>query len=161
MERTTQEFYGSTLLEKQVGDSTHSSFTSTWSKPFYQTKEWWFLEFLSSFIGTLAVIALVVVLREYDQHPLSVWTAGVTVNSVISLLTALSKAALVLPTAACLSQLKWTWFSARERSLADFDSFDRASRGVWGSLCLLWRLRCWYVSNGSILEIDERSDHKH
>ena len=47
----------------------------------------------------------------------------------------------MIPVIECISQLKWLWFVDRYRILADFDVFDRASRGSWGSLQLLTLLR--------------------
>lgn len=36
-----------------------------------------------------------------------------------------------------ISQFKWLWFD-RPRELADIERLDRASRGAWGSLQLLF-----------------------
>jgi hypothetical protein len=43
-----------------------------------------------------------------------------------------------------ISQLKWSWFS-RDRPLIDFEQFDLASRGPWGSFLLVLRLQSRYV----------------
>ncbi|KAF5685296.1 hypothetical protein FDENT_6290 [Fusarium denticulatum] len=37
----------------------------------------------------------------------------------------------------CLSQSKWNWLCGAAQPLVDFDRFDAASRGAWGSLRLL------------------------
>jgi len=47
------------------------------------------------------------------------------------------------PVAECISQLKWNWFE-KERPLADFETFDKASRGVLGSIYLLGLLKWRY-----------------
>ena len=47
----------------------------------------------------------------------------------------------MIPVIECISQLKWLWFADRYKTLADFDRFDRASRGSWGSFLLLTFLR--------------------
>jgi hypothetical protein len=41
----------------------------------------------------------------------------------------------------CLSQLKWLWYSGASRPLGDVEAYDRASRGLIGSVQLLWKLR--------------------
>ncbi|KAH6694097.1 hypothetical protein F5X68DRAFT_248719 [Plectosphaerella plurivora] len=45
---------------------------------------------------------------------------------------------MMVAVAACISQLKWLWF-LRPRALSDFESFDMASRGPWGSIVVLCR----------------------
>ncbi|KAJ4330353.1 hypothetical protein N0V95_010070 [Ascochyta clinopodiicola] len=41
----------------------------------------------------------------------------------------------------CLSQLKWLWYSGASRPMDDVETYDRASRGLVGSVQLLWKLR--------------------
>ena len=51
-----------------------------------------------------------------------------------------AKAALLLPVAECISQLKWIYFQEQARTLEHIDLFDRASRGPFGALQLFWGL---------------------
>lgn len=44
-----------------------------------------------------------------------------------------------VPTQACISQLKWTWFKQSRRAI-DLERYDQASRGPYGSLKILFRL---------------------
>jgi hypothetical protein len=44
---------------------------------------------------------------------------------------------MMVPVAACLSQLKWTHFMRRPSPLDQLQVMDDASRGPWGSLILL------------------------
>lgn len=46
----------------------------------------------------------------------------------------------MIPVSSAISRAQWTWFR-RERPLHDFHLFDQASRGPWGSLALIWRVR--------------------
>ena len=39
-----------------------------------------------------------------------------------------------------LGQLKWAWFKS-SKSLVDFSVFDKASRGPWGSVLLLFSFK--------------------
>jgi len=50
------------------------------------------------------------------------------------------KAAMVYVLSEGLGQLKWDWFG-RARPLHHLKTYDDASRGPWGALTLLWRLR--------------------
>lgn len=47
-----------------------------------------------------------------------------------------------------LGQLKWQHFERRPRRLLDFDVFENASRGPWGSLRLLYHIN-WNALAGS------------
>lgn len=42
-----------------------------------------------------------------------------------------------------LGQFKWSWFR-HPRPLSHLEIYDEASRGVWGSIALLWTLRLKY-----------------
>ena len=47
------------------------------------------------------------------------------------------------PIFAGISQLKWTWFST-VRNLSDIQIFDSASRGIFGSLQLMYHVNGRY-----------------
>ncbi len=102
--------------------------------------QFWWLELSCCvvFIGALA--ALIVTIYPYEGRPLPQWPYRLSINSLISVYIVILKAAMLLVAAEGLSQLKWTWFG-RNRPLKDLLSFDDASRGPWGSLNLIWRLR--------------------
>ncbi|TDZ54061.1 hypothetical protein CTRI78_v006493 [Colletotrichum trifolii] len=68
-----------------------------------------------------------------------------TLNTLVAFLATLARAAFVTPVSESLSQLKWIWFR-QPRTLKDFQDFDAASRGVWGSLLLLKTTKGWSPS---------------
>jgi hypothetical protein len=49
--------------------------------------------------------------------------------------------------------LKWVWFAKRARPLSDLKVFDNASRGIYGSVELVWALRMRYVSNSFFVSL--------
>ncbi|KAL9109886.1 MAG: hypothetical protein Q9187_008116 [Circinaria calcarea] len=102
--------------------------------------DWWSFEVLSWILGAAALITVVVILQKYDGKSLSSWTFPITPNSMISLFATISKAALLLPVAEGLGQLKWIWFR-KPRPLADIAIFDSASRGPLGALQLVLKGR--------------------
>ena len=59
---------------------------------------------------------------------------------MIFLFATIFKAALLLPVAEGLGQLKWNWFR-KPRPLADITIFDSASRGPRGALQLILKGR--------------------
>lgn len=71
------------------------------------------------------------------DRPLAQWPLGLT---IITVLSKVASAALILPISEAIGQLKWSWFHGKESKDAfDFEIFDKASRGAWGSVLLLFR----------------------
>jgi hypothetical protein len=57
-------------------------------------------------------------------------------------LSKIASAALILPISEAIGQLKWVWFrGAESKDMIDFETFDKASRGAWGSFLLLFRTK--------------------
>ena len=103
----------------------------------------WLWEFASLFLSTLCMGTIGVILIQYNNRPIAVWSYGLTMNGVIFILAVIAKSSLILPLAEALSQLKWCWFSGHQRPVMDFDRFDLAGRGPMGSLAMLAHLRFW------------------
>ena len=83
---------------------------------------------------------IVIGLKIFDGQPLPSLPFGVTLNTLLALFTTMTKAAFVFPVAEALSQ--WKWNRLREaRPLVEMETFDSASRGVWGSLFLIGSIR--------------------
>ena len=70
------------------------------------------------------------------RRPIPDWPSAVTLNAIISVLSVIVRAGLVVAAAEALSQQKWIWLR-RKRKLKDISAFDRASRGPGCSLLLL------------------------
>ncbi|OHE92387.1 hypothetical protein CORC01_12314 [Colletotrichum orchidophilum] len=105
----------------------------------------WLPELLWSIISIASVAALAGVLSRFDGQRLPEWPLGLTINALIAFLATLARAAFVIPVSESLSQLKWLWYR-KERPLEDFQDFDSASRGPWGSIQLLKTTRGWSPS---------------
>ena len=106
--------------------------------------ERWLLEIISWTISAVCMGAIVGVLLYLSNEPLSKWQLsriGLTLNAFISVLSNVATAALLLPVAEALGQLKWSWFQGHSKKLWDFEIFDNASRGPWGSFLLLIRTK--------------------
>ena len=103
----------------------------------------WLWETLSLLMSTACVGAILFILAHYDNQPIPTWRYGLTINGVVSILAVIAKAAMILPIAECISQLKWAWYWGRERQMMDFERFDLASRGPWGSITMLVFVRLW------------------
>jgi hypothetical protein len=101
----------------------------------------WSIEILSCIMSLAALVAIIIVLKEYDQQTMPSWPLGITLNTLLAFLTAISQAGFVNPVFQGLSQMKWNWFVDKDRPLADFEKFDNASRGSWGSILLVFSMK--------------------
>jgi hypothetical protein len=83
-------------------------------------------------------------LVKFNNRPLHQWHSAVTLNTIVAITSLVSKAALILPLANGLSQLKWmSYRHGSGRRLVDFEHFDAASRGPWGALAMLAHARAF------------------
>ncbi|GAP82843.1 hypothetical protein SAMD00023353_0103750 [Rosellinia necatrix] len=103
----------------------------------WQPPWWWWWEIMAMVICIASTAGLVALLKSIDNTPLRQWNLPIQPNSAVAFLTTISKVALLVPTASCISQLKWSHFTSAPRKLADLQLFDAASRGPWGSLAFL------------------------
>ncbi|GAP87529.1 putative DUF3176 domain protein [Rosellinia necatrix] len=100
---------------------------------------WWF-EIICILLGLGAFALIVAVLAWFDQRSLPNWPSQITLNTFVAFFTTLGKAAFMCVVPKAISQSQWTWFHSG-RPLYDLHVFDQASRGAYGSLLLLYRLR--------------------
>ncbi|KAL7770150.1 hypothetical protein CFE70_000083 [Pyrenophora teres f. teres 0-1] len=103
--------------------------------------ERWLLEIVSWLISAVCMGAIIAVLVVLKDKPSSKWpftNLGITLNAFVSVLSRVAGAALLLPVAEALGQLKWSWFIRGDsKKMWDFEMFDNASRGPWGAFLLL------------------------
>ncbi|KAN0075681.1 Protein of unknown function (DUF3176) domain containing protein [Elaphomyces granulatus] len=99
--------------------------------------------------------AVAAILAAIQDKPLNHWRFPIQPNSMVSVFSALSNAALLFAVAKGLSQLKWIYFQKKRHRLYDLQIFDDASRGPLGSLRLLWmlKLQSTLASVGAIVAI--------
>lgn len=113
---------------------------------------WWKWEALGYVVTVASLVALIVGLREMDGEEERTW-GFLTLNTVVAILTTIMSSSLMAVVSGSMSQSLWNWFAEsptgdklnRQRSLKDLELFDNASRGPFGGLRLIWRLRGWYV----------------
>jgi hypothetical protein len=102
----------------------------------------WLLEIISWSISALCMAGVVTMLMVYHNKSIPKWPLGLTLNAYISVLAKIASAALLLPVSEALGQLKWSWFQGNNsKKMWDFEIFDNASRGPWGSFLLIIRTK--------------------
>jgi hypothetical protein len=99
---------------------------------------WWTTEILAWLAAVISMAIIMYMLKRFDQKRQAEWPFIISVNAFLQVFTTIFRGAVLVPVAQGISQLKWTWFLNRTHSLNDFAIFDDASRGIWGSLHLIW-----------------------
>lgn len=97
----------------------------------------WLLEIVCWMISAACMGAIIGIYLQVNGRPLA------RQQKLLTLANALGKtssAALIVPTSEALGQLKWNWFH-NSKAMWDFEIFDKASRGPWGAIMLLYRTR--------------------
>jgi hypothetical protein len=97
----------------------------------------WLVELASLAISTLCMTGIIIMLIHLQNKPLPSWSFS-DPQTVVTVLAKISAAALIIPTSEAIGQLKWNWFNGKtSKEVYDFEIFDKASRGPWGSFMLL------------------------
>lgn len=126
------------LITPPVSPSIRDARTATAKFAFFaRLRSFWVPDILWCLVGLGCGIAIVAVLGQYDGHRPPEWPLGITLNTFLAFLATIAKAAFLIPVTRGLGQLRWVWFTSRPRRVADFELFDGASRGAFGSLRLL------------------------
>ncbi|KXT07967.1 hypothetical protein AC579_8598 [Pseudocercospora musae] len=145
-----------TVRERSDSDTSERRSPHKTESPAQRLLAWW-PELLSAFLSVGTLIAVAAVLYSIDGEPLEKWNLPwqIKPNTLISTLITLVRLWMLLVIAECIGQLKWVYFEQKPHHLADFETFDSASRGPWGAALLLVRIRWRAVaaSLGAILTI--------
>jgi hypothetical protein len=104
----------------------------------------WSLEVFACGTSILSLFALIALVTVCDEKPIFDWH-GITLNTVIAILIGAGKASLLFAMEAVIGQWKWISFCNSDQFLINFERLDRASRGPWGNLQMIWRWKRMYV----------------
>lgn len=112
----------------------------------------WPIESLALLASLACQIGLLVVLSRMADQPLDHWTASISLNTLVSILSTISRSLVLIPVTSCIGQLKWLSILSPQ-VLRNFDLMDQASRGPSGSAKLLLRVPFRLVSLGAAVTI--------
>jgi hypothetical protein len=107
----------------------------------------WLLVIAAMILSIGSMAAVIAVLASEDGRLLDEWRFPTSINTVVSILSVVSKGGLAFAVSACLGQHKWNWFRVHRDKLQVFEKFDQASRGPWGGLNLLVWTRARYITD--------------
>lgn len=105
---------------------------------------WWLWELASWLLAAASVAAMAALLGYYNNDVVPMWSYGVTINTLVSVLATTLKVGLLFPLAEAISQFKWVWYKTCKRQ-SDFAKFDEASRGPLGAAVLFGYLKGRHV----------------
>jgi hypothetical protein len=148
---TAQSYDSVPVVEVDPGP--HNSITSAYKRYAVYSPHEWLLEFLTSMLALGLVAALAAIFWSMDNKPLSAWKSDVSLSTSISILTTAYVIALMQGVSTFIGQAKWLHFKKRPRRLADLETFDQASRGVWGSALLLTTVKWNLATIGAAITI--------
>ncbi|KAK1500579.1 hypothetical protein CTAM01_06514 [Colletotrichum tamarilloi] len=112
--------------------------------------KWWNDEYRLAAVCVVGAIVLGIIFKHYDRQPIpQLMNGDLDFDVIIVAMFTCVRVAMSGIVETSISQSAWIWVSeARQRRtnnsrarLEDFKIYDEASRGLWGSLYLLWRLR--------------------
>lgn len=102
----------------------------------------WTLEILCWLLALLSLVIILIVLGIFNGQPLQNWHSGLSLNTLINVVSQIAQTALFVPVAASISQMKWIWYS-KIRPVGEMENFDKASRGPMDSLWLITKHPKW------------------
>lgn len=111
--------------------------------------KWWNDEYRLVAVCIIGAIALGILFHRFDNQLIPKLPGDVDFDVIVVAMFTCVRVAMSGIVESSISQAAWIWVSeARQRRtndmrarLEDFKIYDEASRGLWGSLRLLWRLR--------------------
>ncbi|KAJ2975798.1 hypothetical protein NUW58_g8257 [Xylaria curta] len=111
------------------------------------------------FVCLAAATALVVLLYVFNGKLEPSWSSHLQLNAILIAIMSVYRLALKAIVESCVGQGAWIWVSGfrkgkTEAKLEDFKMFDEASRGLYGALVLLWRMKAsHFACIGSVITI--------
>ncbi|KAI0109036.1 hypothetical protein GGR51DRAFT_558834 [Nemania sp. FL0031] len=121
--------------------------------------ERWQEEYAYCLVCVAAAAVLVALLGAFNGKAEPSWSTEVRLTTVLIAIMSVYRLALKAIMESCVSQGAWIWVSGfrkgkTEAKLEDFKMFDEASRGLYGALVLLWRMKASHLSCvGSLITI--------
>ncbi|KAJ6779562.1 hypothetical protein PWT90_10014 [Aphanocladium album] len=94
---------------------------------------YWVWEFASLFLAGASILAICFVLTFYNGRPLPEWPYGLSINTLLSVLSTVLRACLIAVLTSIIGQAKWQWLCNGPRPIDDLQMFDQATRGLVGS----------------------------
>ncbi|KAI2638562.1 hypothetical protein GGS21DRAFT_488654 [Xylaria nigripes] len=119
----------------------------------------WQGEYMYCLISVTAAVVLIILLYIYNGKSEPSWSGDLRLSTALIAIMSIYRLGLKAIVETCISQGAWIWVSGfrkgkTEAKLEDFKLFDEASRGLYGALALLWRMKAsHFACIGSVITI--------
>jgi hypothetical protein len=97
----------------------------------------WICEIIAMTFSIGCLVAIMTVVGAYDGKRIPQFVSGLTLNTIISVLSTASRSSLIFVASAIIGQLKWCWLKQSPRSIDNIQAMDNASRGPLGAFEVL------------------------
>jgi hypothetical protein len=94
----------------------------------------WTCEIIAMTFSIGCLVAIMIVVGAYDGKRITQLASGLTLNTIISVLSTAARSSLVFVVSAAVGQLKWCWLKRSARQVRDIQAMDEASRGPLGAI---------------------------
>jgi hypothetical protein len=94
----------------------------------------WTCEIVATTFSIGCLVAITAVVGAYDGERIPQLVSGLTLNTIISVLSTAARSSLVFVVSAAVGQLKWCWLKRSVRQVRDIQAMDEASRGPLGAI---------------------------
>ncbi|KAF2807957.1 uncharacterized protein BDZ99DRAFT_500237 [Mytilinidion resinicola] len=122
-------------------------------KKTYIFANFWVYEVAACVVAVVLHLVTILLLHHYNNTNVQLYHNHWSLNSEVAILVTITKAASLIPIAACIGQLKWHRFWNYQK-LSEMEAFDEASRGTIGSARLLVYLNFWhFASFGALVTV--------
>ncbi|KAK6857373.1 hypothetical protein PG995_007560 [Apiospora arundinis] len=130
-----EDYYSSSA--KDGGHQQFSTADTTPDKIQYRVFTHWKWEILSLLLSIGIVVAMFVLLVEFNDKLVADWRFPINLTTLLALLATVMRAALFVPITSIISQAKWRWFGDKPRPLQDLQDIDSGSRSMLGAISLV------------------------
>ncbi|KAB8067630.1 hypothetical protein BDV29DRAFT_163164 [Aspergillus leporis] len=144
--------YGPTEVSEVFEISLGSTSVEYKRHAMYAPSEWLY-EIASSVLSLGITITIACIFWYMDNKPMSDWSGPISLSATIAILTTAYSAAVMHGVSQFIGQLKWRCFKVGPQKLSNFEVFDAATRGVWGSILLLTTLKWNLATIGALITI--------
>jgi hypothetical protein len=144
--------YGPTEISEAFEISLGSASVEYKRHAMYTPSEWLY-EIASSVLSLGITITIACIFWYMDNKPMSDWRGPISLSATIAILTTAYSAAVMHGVSQFIGQLKWRSFKVGPQKLSNFEVFDAATRGVWGSILLLTTLKWNLATIGALITI--------
>jgi hypothetical protein len=123
------------------------------SSAFSRLTSWWYVEIIAMTLSLTSLAAVIGMLAYMNNKPLDAFSVDISINTVIAILITVMRTSMMVGVGSCIAQSGWLYFKNGPRTITDLQAFDEATRGIKGSIKLLFSIGWGLPAIGAIVTI--------